>query len=84
LKIEKDLQGGKTTIRLIGHFQWEHIEEFKKQLDHGGPRFVLDLTELTLVDLDFVQFLGVCEDGGVEIANCSPYIREWMEQGRKV
>jgi hypothetical protein len=84
LKIEKDSRGGKTTIRLIGHFQWEHIEGLKKQLDHGGPRFVLDLTELTLVDVDFVQFLVVCEGGGVEIANCSPYIREWREQERKV
>jgi hypothetical protein len=84
LKIEKKPQGGETTIRLIGHFQSEHIEELKKQLEHGGPRFVLDLTELTLVDVDFVQFLGVCEDGGIEIANCSPYIREWMKQERKV
>jgi hypothetical protein len=32
LKIEKDLQGGKTTIRLIGHFQPEHVGELKKQL----------------------------------------------------
>jgi hypothetical protein len=30
LKIEKDLQGGKTTIRLIGHFQPEHVGELKK------------------------------------------------------
>jgi len=30
LKIEKDLQGGKTTIRLIGHLQPEHVGELKK------------------------------------------------------
>jgi hypothetical protein len=32
LKIEKDLQGAKTTIRLIGHFQPEHVGDLKKQL----------------------------------------------------
>jgi len=30
--IEKDLQGGKTTIRLIGHFQPEYVGELKKQI----------------------------------------------------
>jgi hypothetical protein len=84
LRIEKDSQGGITTIRMIGHFQSEHIGELKKQLQHNGPRFVLDLTEVTLVDVDVVRFLNACEVGAVEIANCSPYIREWMKQERKV
>jgi anti-anti-sigma regulatory factor len=84
VRIEKDSQGEITTIRLIGHFQSEHVGELKKQLQHDGPRFVLDLTEVTLVDVDVVRFLGVCEDGGVEIVNCSSYIREWMKQERRV
>ncbi|HEV2499286.1 MAG TPA: hypothetical protein VGY31_06900 [Terriglobia bacterium] len=84
MRIEKDSQDGITTIRLMGHFQSEHVVELKKQLQHDGPRFVLELTEVTLVDVDVVRFLGVCEDGGVQIVNCSPYIREWMKQERKV
>ena len=83
LKIERSSQGGTTTIRLIGHFQFENLEELKKQLQHNGPRFVLDLTEVTLVDADVVRFLGACEAGGLEMINCSPYIREWMRQERK-
>lgn len=83
LKIEKDSQGGMTTIRLIGHFQSEHLGELKKQLQHNGPRFVLDLTEVTLVDVDVVRFLGACEADGVEMISCPPYIREWMRQERK-
>jgi anti-anti-sigma regulatory factor len=83
LKIEKNSQHGTTTIRLIGRFQSEHIGELKKQFQHNGPRFVLDLTEVTLVDVDVVRFLGNCEVGGVEIVNCSPYIREWMKQDQK-
>lgn len=84
MRIEKDSLGGITTIRLIGRFQSEHVGELKKQLQHDGSRFVLDLTEVTLVEVDVVRFLGICEAGGVEIVNCSPYIREWMKQEQKV
>ena len=83
MKIEKNSQGGVTTVHLIGHFQSEHIGELRNQLEHNGPRFVLDLNELTLVDADVVRFLGICEVDGVGIVNCSPYIREWMKQERK-
>jgi hypothetical protein len=41
-------------------------------------KVVLDLEEVTLVDLEVVRFLGVCEADGAEITHCSPYIREWM------
>jgi hypothetical protein len=78
LKIEKVSTRGKTTIRLIGHFQSEHIEDLKKQLQGDGPLWVLDLEELTLVDVEVVGFLRACEAEGVAILHCSPYIREWM------
>jgi hypothetical protein len=44
----------------------------------------LDLEEVTLVDIDIVQFLARCEAGGMELLHCSPYIREWIsrENGR--
>ena len=83
LRIEKHSQRGKVTIRLIGHFQLEHVEELQKQLEQNRSQFVLDLTELTLVDVDIVRFLGTCEASGVELVNCSPYIREWMNQEQK-
>jgi len=84
LRIEKHSQRGKTTIRLIGHFQLEHVEELQKQFEQNDAQFVLDLTELTLVDVDIVRFLGTCEASGVELVNCSPYIREWMSQEGKM
>ena len=82
LKIEKDSQGGKTTIRLIGHFQSEHVEELKKQLQHNGPLFTLDLQEVTVVDVEVVRFLGICEARGATLLNCSPYIRDWIGKER--
>jgi hypothetical protein len=82
LKIEKDSRRGKTTIYLSGHFQSEHIQELKKQIAGNGPSFILDLKEVTLVDVDVVRFLGVCEANGMKIVHCSQYIREWMTRER--
>ena len=64
MKIEKASQRGKTTVRLSGHFQAEHIEELNEQLQDNGPRLVLDLTEVTVVDVEVVRFLGTCEAKG--------------------
>jgi len=44
----------------------------------GGAGTVLDLDEVTLVDVDVVRFLKACEAAGVEVVHCSRYIREWM------
>jgi anti-anti-sigma regulatory factor len=83
LKIEKESHGGTTTIRLIGHFQLEHVDELKRQIQENGPQFVLDLKEVTLVDVDVIRFLEACETCGVKIVHCSRYIREWMTRERQ-
>ena len=84
LRIEKDSDGHQTTIRLIGHLQAEHLEELTAQMQGSGPRIVLDLDEVTLVDAEVVRFLGACEAEGSTVL-CAPYIREWMcrEQDRE-
>ena len=83
MKIEKNSQGGTTTIRFIGHFQAEHLGELKKQLEDDGPRLVLDLTEVTLVDVEVVRFLVESKADGVKIVHCSQYIRKWMARERR-
>ena len=83
MKIERNSQAGKTTVRLIGHFQSEHIGEMKKQLQHSGPLFILDLKEVTVVDVDVVRFLVESKAGGVKIVHCSEYIRKWMARERR-
>ena len=82
MKIEKSSKGGTTTIHFIGHFQAEHLEELKKQFEDDGPQLVLDLTEVTLVDVEVVRFLGEREANGVKIVHCPRYIREWMARER--
>jgi len=38
----------------------------------------LDLKELILVDREAVTFLKGCESKGIELRNCSAYIRQWI------
>ncbi|HKF05280.1 MAG TPA: hypothetical protein VKB49_23375 [Candidatus Sulfotelmatobacter sp.] len=83
MRIEKDSHGGKTTIRLIGRFQSEHIGELKKQLQKNGTQLVLDLKEVTLVNVDVVRFLGECKAEDVKIVHCAQYIRKWMHRERR-
>ncbi len=82
LRIERDSHRETTRIHLIGRFQSEHIRELEKQFEECGPRFVLDLKEVTLVDVEVVRFLGACETDGMKIEHCSQYIREWIVRER--
>jgi hypothetical protein len=45
---------------------------------------VLDLDEVTLVDVALVRFFIAYEVEGIELRHWAPYIREWMtpERGR--
>jgi hypothetical protein len=47
-----------------------------------GRGVVLNLKDLTLVDEDGVIFLARCESNGVNLENCPPYIREWINRQR--
>ena len=82
LKIEKYADGDSTTIRPIGRMQAEHLEELEKQIGESGPAIILDLEDVTLVDVEIVRFLGACEARGVTLLNCSPYIRDWVGKER--
>ena len=83
LRIEKDSDEHRTTIRLIGRMRREHLEELKAQIKDSGPRVSLDLRELSLVDVDVVCFLGICQKEGVELLHSSPYIRDWIARERQ-
>jgi len=83
LRIESDSDGQTKVIRLIGRLQSEHVDQLKKQLDEDRvARTVLDLEEITLVDIDVVRFPGASEDKGVELRHCSPCVRDWIDRER--
>jgi len=83
LKIEKTVDRHRTTVRLIGRVRAEDLAEVARQLETRDPEIVLQLDEVTLVDVDVVRFLNRCEREGVRLVNCSQYIREWMRREQK-
>ncbi|HEU4682906.1 MAG TPA: hypothetical protein VFS39_00200 [Nitrospira sp.] len=78
LRIEREADRHKTIIRLCGRLQSEHVDELKLQVDRAQLPAALDLEGVTLVDIDVVRFLNACEDLGVELLHCRPYVRAWM------
>jgi len=84
LKIERISGKRGTRIRLSGAFRSEHFDQVKAEIERGRPQVALDLEEMDLVDVDGIRFLNACEAEGIQVLNCSPYIREWMlrERGR--
>jgi hypothetical protein len=82
LKIVRTFDGERTILGLSGRIQSSNVEEIREQMNGHAPTIVLDLEEVTLVDVDVVRFLGVRESEGVELVNCSPYIRDWIFRER--
>lgn len=72
-----------TAIRLIGQFDAEYIPELKDQTQGHGHIAVLEMDEVTLVDVDVVRFLVNCERQGIELRGCPAYIREWITRERE-
>ena len=82
LRIEIQSDATTTSIRLIGRVRSDDIAEVRRHIDSADRRIVLDLSEVTLVDLDVIRFLIACEDAALELRHCSRYIREWMQRER--
>jgi hypothetical protein len=75
---------GVTVFALIGRMEKEHIVELEGLLEAQPPGrpVVLDLKNLTLAGQSEIDFLTECEARGVTLANCAPYIREWITKQR--
>jgi anti-anti-sigma regulatory factor len=65
---------------LSGRIDKEHIGELEALIGAEGKdrRIILDLKDMTLTGQDGIAFLAQCEAAGVELANCDPYVREWI------
>src|SRR5580658_2196320 len=78
LRIVKRSDGARTVFKLSGRIRSGDIEGLRGQMDAHAGGMALDLEEVTLVDVEVVRFLGMCEAKGVELVHCPPYIREWV------
>jgi hypothetical protein len=83
LKLKRNSDGERTTIRLIGRARSEHLDEITKQMGSCGSNVTLDLEEVTVVDVHVIRFLGTCEVEGTQLLHCPPYIREWISREQR-
>jgi hypothetical protein len=77
-------EGSATVLRLVGRINARHLDELSGLIADAKPTAKLDLAEVTLVDVDVVRFLGNKEREGVELANCSRFVREWIEREQSI
>jgi len=82
LRIERASREQLIILRLSGRIQSEQVEELRAQMEGHTQKIVLDLADIKLVDQDAVCFLAACEEKGVELKRCSPYIRDWIARER--
>ncbi len=82
LRIEKESDGCVTRLLLSGRIQSDRIACIRSAMNGGCPSKTLDLSEITLVDIAVVRFLIRCEDEGIELVQCPPYVREWILRER--
>jgi len=85
LKIQRS-SNGKVVFTLSGRIEAEDVAELQRIFDSEAPgcHLALDLKDVTLVDQDAVEFLAGCEADDIQIENCPPYIREWIERGKNL
>jgi hypothetical protein len=84
LKIKRSANG-QVVFKLSGRMDSENIAEMKELFKAEGKnrRVVLDLTDLTLVDRDAVNFLACCEADDIKLENCPAYIRQWITREKE-
>ena len=82
LRIERSVVPHGIRIRLSGELRSAQLADVSVAIALGDRIVALDLDELEHVDIDGVRFLDTCEAEGIELVNCSPYLREWISQER--
>jgi predicted metal-binding protein len=83
LRIEKKSDECVTRLLLSGRIQLDRIGCIRSAMNDGCPHKILDLSEVTLVDLAAIRFLIGCEDEGIQLVQCPPYVREWIVRERR-
>jgi anti-anti-sigma regulatory factor len=83
LRIKRSANG-KIVFTLSGRIEIEDVAELQRllALELADRNLALDLADVTLVDREAVKFLAHCEADSIELENCPPYIREWVQRER--
>jgi hypothetical protein len=84
LRIERSANG-QVVFTVSGRMQTEDVEQFRQLLivEAPGQQLILNLQDVTLVNLDAVTFLANCEANGIKLENCPLHIRNWINQEKR-
>ena len=84
-KVQRTKDGGVVVLLVSGRIEGENLEELRKVFtaETENQDFILDMSEVRLVDQDSIDFLSRCEANGAVLRNCPAYIREWIERDRE-
>jgi hypothetical protein len=79
LRIDR-AENGEVVFTLSGQLRKDHIAELEALIaaEVKDRRIILDLKDMTLTGQDGIAFLARCEAAGIALANCDPYVREWI------
>ena len=71
---------GEVVFTVSGQIHKEHIAELEALIaaEVKDRRIILDLKDMTLTGQDGIAFLAQCEAAGIALANCDPYVRDWI------
>jgi anti-anti-sigma regulatory factor len=79
LKIARKTNAGTTMLIVSGRIDAAQLPDLRRMVEaEHASEVVLDLNEVTLVDVEVVRFLLHCEMQGIRLAQCPAYVREWI------
>ena len=79
LKVTRVTEAGSTRVIVSGRIGAPQLPDLRRFLEaEPASTAVLDLTEVSLVDVEVVQLLLRCEVQGLRLVGCPAYIRAWM------
>jgi anti-anti-sigma regulatory factor len=84
-KICRSSSGRWVLFSVSGRIDGEAVSELKSLLgrESAGSKLLLDLEEVRIVDAEAVEFFARCEDAGIRLRKCPPYVQEWIASNRR-
>ena len=84
LKIRRIREEHGTRIYLAGELRCPRLVDVCAEIGQAVQPVTLDLDEVNVVDIEGVCLLNEYQAQGIQVVNCSPYIREWMLQEKRI
>jgi ABC-type transporter Mla MlaB component len=84
-KVQRAEDSGLVVLLVSGRIEREHLTQLHEVFaaETNNQNFILDMSEVRLVDQASIAFLSRYEANGAQLRNCPPYIREWIERDRR-